>query len=111
MTKIVEYDAYNGMTETFVKDNMTGEIKINKSQDVSGLFANNLEQRNKSRGWQGDWHKVASIPEVVVIAWREELKAKGYNNPDPLAKENNVWLMAKLNSKDFIKLRTKEGVI
>lgn len=111
MTKIVDYDAYSGITETFVKDNMTGEIKINKSQEVSGLFANNLQQRNSSRGWKQDWHKVASIPLVVVELWREELKAKGYSNPDPLAKENNVWLMAKLNSKDFIKLRTKEGVI
>ena len=112
MTKIVDYDHVTGVTETYVKDQMTGEIKVNRTQEVDGLFNVNAEQRSAAgTGWKEEFHKVASIPTVVVEMWREELKAKGYSNPNPLAAENNMWLIAKLNSSDFLKLRTKEGNI
>jgi len=52
--------------------------------------------------------KVASIPVVVVDMWREEMKAQGYPNPDPLHKDNWAWLVAKLNNSEFGKLRTNE---
>lgn len=112
MPRIVDYDAHTGITETFVKDQMTGVISINQSQDLSLLNKINTQQRNNAeRGFKGDWHKVASIPLVMIEIWRNEMKAAGYSNPNPLAKENEVWLMAKLNSRDFSKLRTKEGRI
>jgi hypothetical protein len=112
MGKIVDYDPHTGITETFVKDASTGKISINQAQDFSLITKLNTEQRNNAqRGFKGEWHKVASIPLVMVEMWRNEMKAQGHSNPDPLAKENKIWLMAKLNSRDFTKLRTKEGRI
>lgn len=112
MTKIVDYDPHTGMTETYKRDQMTGEIKLNRSQDVDGLFRSNMAQRNAAgTGWKEEFHKVASIPLVVIEMWTNELKAAGYSNPNPLAKENEKWLIAKINSSDFFKLRTKGGRI
>ena len=107
-----DYDAYTGITETFYQDPMSGIIKINKSQNTQPITDHNKNERNQvSAGWQGDWHKVASIPPIVIEMWREELKAMGGRDINPLAKSNEKWFIAKLNSSDFLKLRTKEGII
>ena len=112
MSTFVDYDPYTGITETFHKDQMTGVIKINQSQDVQQLTDNNQREKIQSgSGWAGDWHKVASIPLIVIDIWREELKAMGGRDANPLAKSNEKWFIAKLNSSDFLKLRTKEGMI
>ena len=111
--KVVEYDAYTGVTETFYQDPMTRQIKVHQSKDLSPLLKQNEIERNSApTGWGGEkFHKVASVDPIVIDMWREELKAKGFDNTNPLAKENKMWLIAKLNSRDFSKLRTKEGVI
>ena len=110
MSKIVDFDPYTGITETFHKDPITGQVRVNKSQDLSPFMkANAIDRNSVKTGWKEDFHKVASIPPLVVEMWYNELKAAGYSNPNPMAKENNVWLMAKLNNSDFLKLRTKEG--
>ena len=112
MTTFVDYDHFTGITETFYKDPMSDVIKVNKSKDLTESFNHIARERNaSSTGWKESFHKVATIDPIVIDMWREELKAKGYPNPDPLAKENKMWLIAKLNSRDFQKLRTKEGVI
>ena len=112
MAKILDIDPASGLVETFAQDHMTGKITVKKYQEVDTLFAENAALRNSSgAGWQGDFHKVASIPLITAEMWREELKAKGASNPDPFAKENKMWLIAKLNSRDWQKLRTKEGRI
>ena len=113
MTKIVDYDPYTGVTETFHKDPMSGVIKIHQSKDLGPLLKQNAIERNSaSSGFKGEtFHKVASVDMIVIDMWRQELKAKGHDNYDPLAKENKLWLMAKLNSRDYRKLRTKEGTI
>lgn len=112
MTKIVDYDAYTGITETYYKDPMSNEIKVNKSKDLTLDFNINTIERNSAKtGWKESFHKVASVHPIVIEMWYNELRAAGYPNPNPLAKENKMWLIAKLNSRDFQKLRTKEGVI
>lgn len=112
MATFKEYDSYTGITETFHQDEMTGVIKINQSQDTQSLTDKNQREKLQSgSGWKGDWHKVASIPLVVIDIWREELKAMGGRDINPLAKSNEKWFIAKLNSSDFLKLRTKEGII
>ena len=112
MATFKDYDPYTGITETFYQDPMTGIIKVNKSQDTQKVTDNNKIDRTGSRtGWKEDFHKVASIPLVVIDIWREELKLMGDRDPNPLAKSNEKWFIAKLNSNDFLKLRTKEGVI
>jgi|TARA_R110000851_G_scaffold332695_1_gene509546 hypothetical protein len=112
MTKLVDYDPYTGITETFHKDAISGVIKVNKSQPTQTLTDNNNRERIQSgSGWKEEFHKVASIPLIVIETWREELKAMGGRDSNPLAKSNEKWFIAKLNSSDFLKLRTKEGVI
>lgn len=112
MTKIVDHDSFTGITETYYKDPMSGKITIHKSGDMQPLFNQNaLERNNASTGWKEGFHKVASIQPIVLEMWREELKAAGYPDPNPLAAVNKAWLIAKLNSRDFQKLRTKEGTL
>lgn len=107
-----DIDAQTGIIETFSKDMMTGEIAIKKTQDVDPfLKANAVERSHQSSNWSGHWHKVASIPPIMIEIWTEELKAKGVSNPYVLAPENRKFLIAKLNSNDFSKLRTKDGRI
>jgi hypothetical protein len=110
--KIVDYDPHTGITETYQKDEMSGKISIHKTQDITGLTNINTEERNNaSSGWKEEFHKVASIPLTIIEMWREELKRAGYPDPNPLAKCNEKWFIAKINSSDFLKLRTKTGVI
>ena len=112
MATFKDYDPHTGITETFYQDPLSGIIKVNKSQDTQKVTDNNKNERNQiGSGWKEDFHKVASIPLVVIDIWREELKAMGGRDPNPLAASNKQWFIAKLNSNDFLKLRTKEGVI
>ncbi len=112
MATFKDYDPYTGITETFYQDPMTGIIKINQSQPVQLLTDINKAERNQAgSGWNETFHKVASIPLVVIDIWREELKLMSDRDPNPLAKSNEKWFIAKLNSSDFQALRTKEGVI
>lgn len=112
MTKIVDYDPHTGITETYFKDYSTGEVKINRSQNTGIVTDLNTRERNAaSSNWGGDMHKVATVPLIVIEQWREELKRKGYDNPDPLAACNRDWFLARLNHRDFKMLRTKEGMI
>ncbi len=113
MTKIVDYDPYSGVTETFYKDPMTGKISVNQSKDLGPLLKLNTIERNASGKTFGKeiFHKVATIDLIIIDMWRQELKAKGHDNYDPLAKENKAWLIAKLNSRDFKGLKTKDVII
>lgn len=107
-----DLDLNTGIIETFNKDAMTGKISIHKTQDVNPfLNANKQEMNNQSSGFKGDMHKMASIPPIVLEMWREDMKATGYPNCDPLAVCNRKYLLSKLNSPDWNFLRTKQGVI
>lgn len=105
-------DSFNGITESFSKDKMSGDIQIVTTQDVDPFFEYNKRQfDNATRGFKGDMHKMASIPPVVIEIWREELKLKGSDDTNPLSANNRKFLLSKLNSPDWNKLRTKQGVI
>lgn len=108
MPKILDVNRFTGITETF--EEVDGKVQIHKSADISQELANNRRELNaKQSGWKGNWHKVASIPTIMIEIWREEMKAKGYPNVNPLAVVNRPFLIAKLNNRDLNKLRTKEG--
>jgi hypothetical protein len=105
-------DSYDGITERFSTDKMTGDVQIVTTQDVDPFFEYNKAQfNNATRGFKGDMHKMASIPPVVIEIWREELKLSGYDDTNPLSAKNRVFLVRKLNNPDWKKLRTKQGVI
>ena len=106
MGKLISNDG--DVAEIYHKDNHTGQFHIQLVQDVSQYIRMNQHEFNvteKGTSWKGGMHKVASIPEVVLAQWWKELGS------NPLAKENRRWLTAKLNSRDYYKLRTREGTI
>lgn len=109
--RLLDHDSFTGVTEHFHKDAMTGKVTVKQSQDVQSVIDSNRVKRIENRSWKGDLHHVASIPVIVVEMWRNELIQQGVSNPDPLAKENHKFLIAKINSGDWSKLRTKEGRI
>jgi hypothetical protein len=113
MAKILDVDHVTGITETFKQDAMTGIIEINKFQDTSKIFDANARDMNAqiSNNWSGEMHKVASIPLIVIDMWREELKKQGASDCNPLAKCNKTFLIAKINSSEWSKIRTKQGRI
>ena len=103
------YFGSNGdMREIYHKDPHDNKIHIQVVQDVGRYIKANQEQFNiteKGTTWKGDFHKVASIPLVVLEQWTKEL------GDNPLKKEYEGWLAAKLNSNEFYRLRTRAGAI
>jgi len=99
-------DQYDGITEYYSKDPMTGKITIRTSQDVAPVLKSNQQAREiESGNWKGDLHHVASIPKILWTQWWKELGG------DPFSKENRPRLMKLLNDGDFSKLRVKTGRI
>ncbi len=109
--QLFDVDEFSGVIEHIGK-NHKGENVIQRTQDTRAILAaNQREMQGGYGGWQGDMHKVASIPLIVIDHWREEMKAKGYTNCDPLHSDNRTFLIAKINSHEWKALRTKEGRI
>jgi len=105
-----DYNEHTGITEHFHKEG--NKITIHKTADISKeLQANQMDKVEGRQGWKDAFHKVASIPLIVVEMWREELKKKGADDSNPLSARNRPFLIAKLNNRDLSKLRTKEGRI
>ena len=106
MGKLLESDG--DVHEIYHKDNHTGQFHVEIVQDVGKYLKANADEFNtteKGTTWKGDMHKVASIPEVVVAQWWKELGG------NPFSKENRGWLTARLNSREYYKLRTRAGSI
>ncbi len=94
------------VAEYFSYDEMTDRATIQTVQDVSACLKRNEDKRSLAdTTWKGPLHEVAAIPRVVVEQWYQELGS------NPFSKENRPWLMARLNNRDWAKLRTKEGRI
>lgn len=110
MSQLFDIDRFSGVIEHIGK-NINGDTVIQKTQDIRGIVQANRREINNhiDNSWQGDMHKVASIPMIVVEQWREELKAKGHIDCNPLSTENRNFLIAKINSSEWSALRTKQG--
>lgn len=84
--------------------NADGSGVVKTTENIQPLIDVNAQKlSDSSASWQGDFHHVASIPQVVMNVWSKEL------GDDPTAKRNHKWLLAKLNNSDWAKLRTKAG--
>lgn len=106
-----DIDAQTGIIEKYSKDD-NGKIKVYQTQDVQPFIEQNKQDKSlATQGFKGNYHKMASIPPIVVVQWTEELKARGADNTNPLDIQNRKFLLAKLNSPEWNKLRTKQGVI
>lgn len=72
--------------------------------NVDAILKSNARKRNDAdKGWKGEMHHVASIPRSIWDQWWKEFGG------NPMSKENQPRLIAKLNSEEWGKLRTKEG--
>jgi len=104
-------DEQTDIIEHYSKDG-DGKIKVYQTQDVQPFLAHNkLAEESNQGGFKGDWHRMASIPPIVITMWTEELKAKGADCVNPLDAKNRKFLLGKLNDPAWNKLRTKQGVI
>lgn len=104
---LLDYDPGTGITEHFHQEGQ--KITIHKTADIGPALEQNKRDLNQTKsGWKGAFHKVASIEPIILEMWTEELKAKG-QHPNPLSTCNRAFLIAKLNNRDFSKLRTKAG--
>lgn len=76
-----------------------------KVQDVQPILDRNKALKNHDDGWNKarDGRRIASIPLVLVIKWRNE----GFDIHDP---NNMPELKRRLNSSEYMHLRTSEGV-
>jgi hypothetical protein len=102
MAELLDYDDFTGVMSVMEKDG--DKLHVNQVQDVEPLLdANQREIASATTNFKGDLHKVASIPLIIIEQWYKEL------GDNPLDKRNRKWLIAKLNSNEFIKLRTKHG--
>lgn len=97
-------DLVDGVATYHRFDGDNNKTIIETVQDVEPILNINAKTlSNSDPSWKGDMHHVASIPLVIWEQWWRELGG------DPWAKEHRPWLIAKLNNKDWCKLRTKEG--
>jgi hypothetical protein len=102
--ELLDFDPVTGVSTTMAIDD--GKTIIKTSQDVEPILDRNQQLlSNQQSGWRGDMHHVASIPIVIMEQWWREL------GDNPMLPRNRAWLVAKLNNSDWLKLRTKDGVI
>lgn len=84
-----------------------GKTIIKTVQDVEPLLDINQRTRNnQTSGWKGDMHHVASIPFVV---YEQIMREIGYDWKQPLNADQKIKFARLLSSRDWAKLRTKEG--
>lgn len=84
-----------------------GKTIIKTTQDTQPLLDINQRTRNdQTSGWKGDLHHVASIPYVV---YEQIMREIGYDFKQPLTQDQKTKFARMLSSRDYLKLRTKEG--
>lgn len=101
-SRLFDYDPLTGVTEVFHYDTVTDEVTMELQQtlvidDLNAAQANSVSDYGPTR-WRGEWHKVASVPLVVI----EELRRNGVLN-------DNKALTRWLNDRDNQVFRTKPG--
>lgn len=83
-----------------------GRTIITTTQDIEPIFTSNKETLSNSRtDWKGDWHHVRTIPRIIYEQWWKEFGG------DPMSPEHKAKTIARLNSSDWAKFKTKEGKI
>lgn len=86
-------------------DNADGSVTITRVQETESVLENNKRQATFNDGYTQtrEMRRVASIPLILIQKWKEE---EGWDafNPDHAHK-----LAEKLNSSEYMWLRTAEG--
>lgn len=87
------------------RNNDDGTFTLNSEQDVDDILDHNKAQATHNDGYSPDrtLRRVASIPLALVMKWKQE---EGWDAFDPGCADK---LRAKLNSNEFLYLRTAPG--
>ncbi len=101
------------MSDVITKYHHDGDrLIIERVQDIEPIIEQNKRAMNEWSGhnestrWKGDFHHVASIPEVVIEKW---CKDHGFTYAD-FIKDSSI-VKRFLNDSDNAKFRTKPGRI
>jgi len=101
---LISHDPDAGITQYYHFDEITGDRALEtvwtSNIDEVNPEAYNAHSDHKPTAWKGDWHHVASIPNVILEQWRRD----GILNDQKAFK-------AKLNDRDNLIFRTKPGKI
>ncbi len=106
-TRHLETDALTGTVETFHFDPYEDRLVIETTQDIAPIFEDNkMFMCDAESGWQGDWHRVASIPHALL----PELQKKGVMDMGGRIIDQKA-LKRFLNDRDNLWLRTRPGQV
>lgn len=97
--RLFEHDPLTGITRWFHFDEADDSFYIQTTQETEDIVDQNKREANEAKsGWNGDWHKVASIPLTVFM----QLQKEGIVH-------DQVALKRWLNDPDNAYFRTKHG--
>jgi hypothetical protein len=101
--RLFSEDKESGITRTWHYNPLTDEATIQTSQDVTGIIEENKQEFNQvdeKANWNGEWHKVASIPMSIYA----QLKAEG-------KLEDTAYMKRWLNDPDNKYFRVRPGQV
>ena len=104
---LISHDPISGISAYYEPEGNGGARITHEYADVDGILDNNKLNYNHVNGWNADrsWHKVATVPNSLITKWLLEEGIDFYN------KEHWPKIKAKLNSSEYLYLRTSPGVL
>lgn len=104
-TRPLDYDAASNTTETFHFDPADDHLYVEVTQNVAPILDENKAfMCDAADGWQGDMHRVASIPHSLL----PEMQKKGIMDMGGRIMDKAA-LKRFLNDRDNLWLRTRPG--
>ncbi len=102
--RLISHNPDSGISAYYERSATETRI-IHEYADVSGILDNNKLNYNHGHGWNADrsMHKVATIPLAIANKWLLE------EGIDIFRKEHWPKVKAKLNSNEWLYLRTSPG--
>ena len=97
-----------GAVETMSFDHATGNLTIARTTDIQAILDNNAELAAGFKK-KGDWWPIASIPLEVLADWLKDYETEtGRTIGSPFSDDEdwNKWCYGRLDSNEFLKLRT-----
>lgn len=108
MARVFDVDPAAKKREIFHYDHTNDTSYIETVQDVTAIAEENKSLHamvDERAGWKGDWHRVASIPDAVIVDLNNKGILRGYHCVDERAFKR--WL----NDGDNKVFRTRPGRI
>lgn len=109
MKRLLDYNPLTGESVIF-EDNQDGTFNLHHMQAravVDAILEGNKEMANDKeltrRGFKKDWWKYATIPNVIIMKWKQE-------GVDIFNRDDRKKMFQLLNSRDYKHLKTTDAV-